>query len=109
MFGIFGFSFLDQNADKLQGSHVGGMEPTFENIASGKYGISRSLFMYVKKSHIGQVPGIREYVAEFTSEKAIGDEGYLAERGLIPAPKAEREKFRADGRNLTGLKLSAGR
>ena len=92
--GVFGFSFLDQNTDRIQGSIVGGVEPTFENIASGKYPVSRPLFIYVKNAHVKSIPGIREYVEEFTSEKAIGDEGYLTERGLIPAPKAEREKYR---------------
>jgi phosphate transport system substrate-binding protein len=58
---------------------------------------------------VKSIPGIREYVTEFTSEKAIGDEGYLADRGLIPAPKAEREKFRTDGKNLTELKMTAGK
>jgi phosphate transport system substrate-binding protein len=93
--GVFGFSFLDQNADRIQGSRVGGVEPTFENIASGKYGISRSLFFYVKKSHIGQVPGLKEYMAEFTSERAFGDEGYLADKGLIPLAGEERKLVRA--------------
>jgi phosphate transport system substrate-binding protein len=104
--GVFGFSYLDQNTDRIQGSIVGGVAPTFENIASGKYPVSRPLFIYVKNAHVSSVPGIREFVAEFTSEKAIGDEGYLAERGLIPAPKAEREKFRTDGKALKPLKLA---
>ena len=99
-------SFLEQNTDVIQGSTVGGVEPTFESIAGGKYPVSRALYIYVKNAHVKSIPGIREFVAEFTSEKAIGDDGYLAERGLIPAPKAEREKFRADGKNLTPLKLS---
>jgi len=107
--GVFGYSYLEENMDKIQGSIVGGMEPTFENIASGKYPVSRPLFIYIKNAHVKSIPGIREYVAEFTSEKAIGDEGYLANRGLIPAPKAEREKFRADAKNLTELKLTAGK
>jgi phosphate transport system substrate-binding protein len=93
--GVFGFSFLDQNADKVQGSLVGGVEPTFENIASGKYGVSRSLFFYVKKSHIGQVPGIKEFMAEFTSDGAFGEEGYLADKGLIPLEAEERKTVRA--------------
>src|SRR5262249_29516081 len=99
--GVFGYSYLEQNGDKIQGSVVGGMEPTFENIASGKYPVSRPLFIYVKNAHVKSIPGIREYVTEFTSEKAIGDDGYLADRGLIPAPKAERDKSREDGKNLT--------
>jgi len=103
--GIFGFSFLDQNTDRLQGSLVDGVGPTFENIASGKYEVSRSLYFYVKKAHVGVVPGIQEYVAEFMSEKAIGDEGYLTDKGLIPLPKAEREKWRAAATSLTPLSM----
>jgi phosphate transport system substrate-binding protein len=106
-FGVFGFSFLDQNADTIQGSIVGGSEPTFDNIASGKYPVSRSLYFYVKKAHVGSIPGIREYVTEFTSEKAVGDYGYLADRGLIPAPKAEREQVRANATGLVSLELAA--
>jgi len=93
--GIFGYGFLDQNRDKIQGSHVQGIEPNFDDIASGKYPLSRPLFFYVKREHIGEVPGIPEYVNEFISEKAIGDYGYLADRGLIPAPSAERKQVRA--------------
>jgi phosphate transport system substrate-binding protein len=103
--GVFGFSFLDQNADKIQGSQVGGVDPTFENIASGKYGISRSLFFYVKKSHIGQVPGLKEYIAEFTSDAAAGEEGYLADKGLIPLTDAERKGVRAGALALQVVKL----
>jgi phosphate transport system substrate-binding protein len=84
--GIFGFSFLDQNTDKIQGSKIDGVEPTFESISSGDYPVSRSLYFYVKKAHVGTIPGMAEYVAEFTSEKAWGPEGYLADKGLIPLP-----------------------
>jgi phosphate transport system substrate-binding protein len=101
--GVFGFSFLDQNADKIQGSKVDGVEPTFEAISDGSYPVSRPLFFYVKKAHVDVIPGIREYLAEFTSERAWGDEGYLADRGMIPMPKAERAKFAADAKNLTPL------
>ncbi len=100
-FGIFGYSFLDQNLDKVQGTLVTGVEPTFENIASGDYPISRSLYFYVKGAHAGTIPGIKEYLAEFTSEKAWGPEGYLADKGLVPMPDAEREQYRADAANLT--------
>ena len=82
--GVFGFSFLDQNADKIKGATVGGVEPTFENIASGDYPVSRSMYFYIKKAHIGVVPGIMEYAAEFVSQDASGDDGYLTEKGLIP-------------------------
>src|SRR5258705_13351765 len=93
----------------MRGRIVVCVEPTFQYIASGEYPVSRPLFIYVKNAHVKSIPGIREYVAEFTSEKAIGDEGYLSERGLVPAPKAEREKSRADGKNLTELKMTAGK
>ncbi|MRG71765.1 phosphate ABC transporter substrate-binding protein [Alphaproteobacteria bacterium HT1-32] len=104
-FGIFGFSFLDQNADKLQGSIVDGVDPTFELIADGSYPVSRSLYFYVKKAHVGVVPGIAEYLSEFTAEKAWGPEGYLADKGLIPLPDAERKKVAADARGLANLSM----
>ncbi|GJM02941.1 MAG: phosphate ABC transporter substrate-binding protein [Rhodomicrobium sp.] len=103
--GIFGFSFLDQNADKVQGATVDGASPTFEKIASGEYGVSRSLFFYIKKEHVGTVPGIAEYATEFTSNKTWGDDGYLVDKGLIPLPKADREKFSKDVKSLTPLTM----
>ena len=105
--GIFGFSFLDQNTDKIQGSFVDGFQPTFEAIAAGDYPVSRPLFFYVKKAHIGVIPGMEGYLTEFTSEKAWGPEGYLTDKGMIPMPDAERNKYRADVaklRVLTALK-----
>ncbi|WP_456384968.1 PstS family phosphate ABC transporter substrate-binding protein [Desulfolithobacter sp.] len=101
--GIFGFSYLDQNGDKIQGSIVDGEAPTFENIAAGKYPVSRPLYFYVKKAHVGVVPGMEEYLAEFTSERAWGDEGYLSDKGLIPMPSEERAKFAKDARELKPL------
>ncbi|MFO0691337.1 MAG: PstS family phosphate ABC transporter substrate-binding protein [Myxococcota bacterium] len=102
--GIFGFSFLDQNADKIQGALVGGVAPTFEAIADGKYAVSRSLYFYVKSAHVGKVPGLREFIREFTSEAASGDEGYLSDRGLIPLPAAERNAVRQSSAALTPYK-----
>lgn len=99
-FGVFGFSFLDQNADKVQGSVVDGKNPTFDAISDGSYPVSRSLYFYVKKAHVGSIPGMKEYVAEFTAEKAFGPDGYLTDKGLIPMGEAERKKFREDGANL---------
>ncbi|MEL6947230.1 MAG: PstS family phosphate ABC transporter substrate-binding protein [Pseudomonadota bacterium] len=103
--GIFGFSFLDQNADKLQGANVGGTAPTFEKIAAGDYPISRSLFFYVKKEHVGVIPGIEEYVAEFTKDGTWGDDGYLTEKGLIPLPKSDRDTIGAAAKALTPLSM----
>jgi phosphate transport system substrate-binding protein len=103
--GVFGFSFLDQNRDKIQGSAVDGVKPEFETIADGSYPISRPLFMYVKKAHVDVIPGMREYLAEFTSEKAWGDEGYLSDRGLIPMPEQERAEYVQVAEKLTPLSL----
>ena len=103
--GIFGFSFLDQNADKIQGSLIDGVVPSFDKIADGSYPVSRPLFFYVKKAHVGKIPGIDAYMAEFTSEKAWGDEGYLADKGLIPMPAAERKAFKSDVDAMKNLKL----
>lgn len=94
--GIFGFSFLDQNGDKIRGAQIDGVVPTFEAIADGSYPVSRPLFFYVKKAHVGQIPGIKEYLGEFTSDKAWGEEGYLADKGLIPMPDAERKQVSSD-------------
>ena len=90
--GVFGYSFLEQNADKVKGSKVGGVEPTFDTIAGGSYPVSRPLFMYVKNAHVDQVKGIKEFVAEFTNEATWGDDGYLADKGFIPMPKAKRDE-----------------
>jgi phosphate transport system substrate-binding protein len=103
--GIFGYSFLEQNADKIQGATVDGIAPTFEAIADGKYPISRSLYFYVKSAHIGKIPGLREYIREFTSEAASGDDGYLSDRGLIPLPAADRKAVRESSLKLTPLAL----
>ena len=82
--GIFGFSFLDQNGDAIQGAMIDGVEPTFENIADGQYPVSRSLYYYIKLAHVDVIPGIIEYATEFASDAASGEEGYLVDKGLIP-------------------------
>ena len=102
---IFGFSFLEENRDKVQGSIVEGTQPTFDSIASGDYPVSRSLYFYVKNEHVGVVPGIKEYVAEFVAEKAIGPEGYAIDKGLIPLPDADREAMRENALNLAPLSM----
>jgi len=100
--GIFGFSFLDQNSDKVQGSAIEGEVPTYEAIADGSYPVSRPLFFYVKKAHVEVIPGIKGYLAEFTNEKAWGKDGYLADKGLIAMPDAERKTMAA---NVAALKV----
>lgn len=99
-FGIFGYSFLEQNADKVQGSKINGVEPTFDAIVAAEYPVSRSLYFYAKKAHVGVIPGIQEYLAEFTSVKAMGEEGYLADKGMIPLTEADRAKVEASAKAL---------
>jgi len=103
--GIFGFSFLDQNMDKIQGSYVDGVQPEFDAIADGTYPVSRPLFFYVKKAHVDAIPGMKEYLQEFTSDKAWGPDGYLAEKGMIPMPDVERTKYSAAVQKLESLKM----
>ena len=103
--GIFGFSFLDQNRDKLQGSSIGGVLPEFELIAEGTYPISRTLYFYVKKAHVGTVPGLQEYVAAFANDQAWGPDGYLADKGLIPLPDAERATTAKQATALINLSM----
>ncbi|WP_299593920.1 substrate-binding domain-containing protein [uncultured Microbulbifer sp.] len=101
--GIFGFSFLDQNADKVQGSVIEGQEPTFESIADNSYPVSRPLFVYVKKAHVEVVPGIKQFLAELTNERAWGEEGYLADKGMISLPDAKRREVASNVRKLNSL------
>ena len=103
--GVFGFSFLEENIDKLQAKHVDGVEPSFENISEGKYPVSRSMFVYVKNAHAGVIPGLREFVSEYVSDRSMGENGYLEKKGLIPLPKAEREKVRSSATNLTPMAM----
>ena len=83
-FGIFGYSFLAENSSKVQGNSIDGITPTMESIENGKYKVSRSLFVYVKGEHIGKIPGIVEFIKELTSDAAIGKNGYLIAKGLLP-------------------------
>jgi len=103
--GIFGYSFLEQNADKIQGSKIEGSAPEFDSIANGDYPVSRPLFFYIKKAHVGVIPGMKDYVQAFTSEKAYGAEGYLSDKGLIPMPSAERKKYAEAARNMTPMSM----
>lgn len=100
-FGIFGFSYLDQNSDTLQGAELSGVVPTFEAIADGKYKASRALFFYVKHQHIGVVPGIEAFMTEWT--KHWGDDGILADAGMIPMPQAERDEMASRIKNIPVL------
>jgi phosphate transport system substrate-binding protein len=104
--GIIGFGFFENNRARLKAANINGVEPTFDNIASNKYPVARSMFFYVKREHVGVVPGLKEFVTEFTSRKAAGEDGYLVDKGLIPLPKADLERVRAEaaaGKKLEGL------
>ena len=102
-FGVFGFSFLIENEDKIQGSTVDGIAPTMETIADKSYGVSRPLYFYVKLAHVDVIPGIREFLAEYTSEDSWGPGGYLEERGMIPMPKNERKFFKKNAEEIIPL------
>lgn len=102
-FGVFGYSFLDQNSDRLVGAVIDGVSPEFDAIADGSYPVARSLFFYVKNQHADLVPGLADYVAEFTSEDAWGEFGYLSDRGLIPLSDAERSEVGNAARSLIAM------
>lgn len=103
--GVFGYSYLEQNEDRIQGSQIDGVLPEFELIANGEYPVSRPLFFYAKKMHVGKIPGIKEFLVEFTSEQAWGDEGYLIDKGLIPMPAEERKKYGKAAKQLIPMKF----
>lgn len=85
--GVFGLSFYENNTDRLQVATVNGITPTVDAIASGEYPISRPLQFYIKKEHIGVVPGLLEYVQFFISDEISGPGGPLSEYGLVPDPQ----------------------
>ena len=101
-----GFSFLEQNLDRVKGAKIGGVNPSFSEIANGDYGISRSMYLYVKKQNVPLVPGLQEFVVEFTQEDAWGPDGYLVEKGLIPLPEEQREQVRRHARDMEILAAS---
>jgi phosphate transport system substrate-binding protein len=103
--GVFGFSFLDQNSDKVQGSKVEGVDADFDEIADGNYPVSRPLYFYAKKAHVGVIPGMTEFLAEFTSDKAWSEDGYLADKGLIPMPDEERSEWAEKAKSLVLLAM----
>ncbi len=104
-YGIFGFSFLDQNSDKVKGATINGTAPEFEEITAGNYPVSRSLYFYVKQQHVGVIPGIKEFVTEFTGAQAWGPDGYLVDKGLIPLPDADRAAMAKQAQGLESLSM----
>lgn len=103
-FGIFGFSFLDENTATLRGVAIDGADPTFDNISSGKYKGSRPLFVYIKKQHAGMTVGLREFAEEYVSARAIGDNGYLTRKGLVALPKKELSEVTNSVKNMIPLR-----
>lgn len=98
--GVFTFSYLDQNRDKIEAAKIDGVAASLDTIASGQYPISRPLFIYVKQAHVGVIPGMRRFVREFLSVRAAGPDGYLADKGLIPLPPAELARQNDKARKL---------
>ncbi len=102
--GVFGYSFLEENANKIKGASIDGKTPTYESIASGEYKVARPLFIYVKKQHVGTIPGMVEFVKEYVSDKALGEDGYLAAKGLVTLPDDEATKTKAAAESLETIK-----
>jgi phosphate transport system substrate-binding protein len=99
--GVFGYSFLEENTAKIKGAKIAGVEPNYETIAGGKYPVARPLFIYVKKQHVGVIPGLKEFVVEYVSQKAMGEDGYLAKKGMVALPKEEAEAVAKAASELT--------
>jgi phosphate transport system substrate-binding protein len=104
-FGVFGYSFLEENLNKLRGVPLDGVAPEFDAIAAGKYKGARRMYVYVKTQHISLVPGLEKFMAEYVSPKALGKDGYLARKGLVTLPKAELEAVR---KNVTSKTVMTG-
>jgi phosphate transport system substrate-binding protein len=105
--GVFGYSFLEENVDKVKGASVNGVRPTAKNITDGTYPLSRSLYIYVKRSMIGVTPGLQEFVSEYVSDAATGRGGYLQGRGLIVLPPAQHAANKAAVKALVPMKRPA--
>ena len=102
-FGIFGYSFLEQNKGMIKAASIDGDQPTYESISNGNYKGSRVLYIYAKKAHLGMVPGMLEYLTEFTSTQAIGEDGYLIDKGLVALKTCDAEMSAANVTTLPNL------
>ena len=101
--GVFGFSFLEQNMDTVKAETIDGVAPSAETIADGTYPLARSLYIYVKKAHVGVTPGLEQFVQEFMSEGSAGRGGYLQDRGLVPLPADQLTAERAKAAAMTSM------
>jgi phosphate transport system substrate-binding protein len=104
--GIFGYSFLEENASKVKGVTINGVAPTYATISSFKYPGARPLYIYVKNAHVRAIPAIRAFVAEMTKESAIGPKGYMLSGGLVAAPAPVRARSQQAARTLTPVKFA---
>ena len=102
--GIFGYSFLEENRDRVKALKIDGIAPSFETISSAKYTAARPLFVYIKKAHVGVIPGLKEFAEEYVSNKAIGEEGYLSDRGLVSLDSSELAQVRKDVKSMKNFK-----
>ncbi len=102
-FGIFGYSFLEENADKLQGAKIEGVAPSFEAVSDKSYPVARDLYVYVKNAHVGVIPGIREFVAEYVSSRAMGEDGYLADKGLVTLTADKQQEVATKAMSLSPM------
>ncbi len=105
--GVFGYSFLEQNADSLKAVSINGVTPTPETVIGGQYPMARSMFIYAKNSHAGQVAGLKEFLTEFTSDAAMGADGYLADKGLIPLPAGDLKASQDAAANMKTVSVSS--
>jgi phosphate transport system substrate-binding protein len=103
--GVFGYSFLEQNAQALNDIKIDGVGASYETIADGSYKMSRPLFIYAKKQHIGVIAGMAEFIAEYASEKALGPDGYLADKGLITLPAEQAAKSMEAAKSLAVISV----
>ena len=106
MYGLFGFSYLVANKDKIKATKIEGKLPSLASIQDYSYPIARPLFFYVKKAHVGTVPGIKEYLKEFTAKGTMGPKGYLTDIGLVPLDSKSYKKTRTAGTKLNTIKLN---
>ena len=106
LFGLFGYSYLVANKDKIKATKIEGKLPSLASIQDYSYPIARPLFFYVKKAHVGVVPGIKEYLAEFTSKGTMGPKGYLTDIGLVPLDNKSYKKTRTAGTKLKTISLN---
>ena len=104
--GIFGYSFLEENASKVKGVTINGVAPNYQTISTFKYPGARPLYIYVKNAHVRAIPAIRAFVAEMTKESAIGPKGYMLAGGLVAAPAPVRARAQIAARNLTPVKFA---